>query len=87
MSSCGQCIYYAPTRSTETGHILTSKPGRCMYPVLNLPVPQCYDQSELEQDVIGARSPVWPESGDKCLCFEAKPGRAQAVEAKAETLL
>ena len=85
MSNCGQCVHYAPTRSTDTGRILPSQPGRCTYSVLRTPIPQCYYR--LEEAVILARSPIWSNSGDKCPCFEAKPERERAVEAKAETLL
>ena len=85
MSNCGQCVHYAPTRSTDTGRILTSKPGRCQYPVLNLPMPQCYNYIELAMAM--ARIPIWPEYGDKCKCFSPKPERERAVESKAETLI
>ena len=83
--TCSNCLHYAPTRSTETGRILPSKPGRCQYPVLRSPIPQCYDH--LENVVAMARIPVWPEYGDKCKCFSPKTERERAVEAKAETLL
>lgn len=83
---CGNCRWFVPVRNPKTGRIRPSQAGACSYVVVFPLIPMCYPSvaSILPHAL---KAGMWPDSGDRCECFEEKGGKPTKAIQKVEGVL
>lgn len=83
--SCGTCKHYEPERNPETGRLLPSLQGRCVYEVKWQDLPECFSVADLAgKSMIERpyRHGMWRFQGEHCKMWEQKKKNQRATNAQ-----